>query len=59
MKKSKKYEKPSFEIIGVDMENGFLTGSITDCKVEVKSVKVQEFQDGFADEGGFKDITFD
>lgn len=54
-----KYIKPDIEVYVMEASNGFLKGSVTPTPVKVGSVTVEEFQDGFADSGGFQEISFD
>lgn len=55
----KRYDKPTTEILHLESSNGFLKGSITTTPIKIQNVSVEDFQDGFASEGGFKEITFD
>lgn len=58
MKKTKKYFAPEMRPMELASYEGFLTGSITDVKIKPDGITVQEFSNGFGDDG-FKEISFD
>jgi len=55
----KVYLAPETILLPVEVESAVLVGSDTGVQITVKDVQVQEFEDGFKDSGGFKDISFD
>lgn len=57
--KANSYIRPDLNVFELEAQNGFLKGSVTDVKIRVSQVKVEDFQDGFEEIGGFKDISFD
>lgn len=56
----KYYSKLSTEPLEVQLQGCILAGSLTDCKIQVGSVQVQEYSAGFNIDGNdFKEISFD
>ena len=54
------YQTLSMEVLQVDCEQHVLAGSLTKTKIDVKTVKVEDFKNGFESETyGFKDLDFD
>lgn len=49
----KNYTRLSISPVRVQIESAILTGSVTECKVQVSNVTVEEYFDG-----GTFDITF-
>jgi len=58
--KNNRYIKPDMNVMELEVQNGFLKGSITDVKIRISQVTVEPFENGFSDlDGGFKNISFD
>ena len=54
------YETLSMEVLQVDCGQTILAGSRLKTKVDVKTVEVVDFENGFASEAnGFKELDFD
>lgn len=56
----KTYQTLSMEVLQVDCGQTILAGSRLKTKVDVKTVTVEDFENGFASEAnGFKELDFD
>ena len=54
------YETLSMEVLQVECGQTILAGSLTKTKIDVNSVEVKDFENGFASEtNGFKELDFD
>lgn len=55
----KTYNKLSAVLVAVEPFSAILEGSLTTTPITIANVEVEPYRDGFAAEGGFKDISFD
>lgn len=55
----KNYKTVRLQLVGFIPESGILAGSQTDIEMKVSEVDVEDFKNGFADQGGFETINFD
>lgn len=53
------YTCPDIEVHTLETKSCFLIGSVTKITIKPGNVTVADFSDGFADQGGFKDLSFD
>ena len=56
---TKVYQKLQMVPIEIEGEMSILEGSVTLKSIKVNTVTVDPYDDGFASDGGFKEITFD
>jgi len=54
-----KYIPASISVLSLETASQLLTGSVTKVPVSVQNVAVAPMEDGFEDQGGFQDISFD
>lgn len=57
--RKRSYSPLTVEAVELDAEGALLTGSIVSVAMKVNKVEVEDFDDGFAAEGGFKELNFD
>lgn len=55
----KNYNTVRLQLVGFIPESGILAGSQTDIEMKLNNVSVEDFADGFAEQGGFETINFD
>lgn len=54
-----RYSKPEMAPVDFLVESALLKGSVTTTSLTVSQVEVEEYENGFASQGGFQQLDFD